>query len=91
MKASPINKLVRTELQNVCTSISLRSDVFTARTPFKYRDNKAVQQLAEKITSRLQKQGIDVEIVDSGDYWAITKPKAPLSKNSHLWVKFKVK
>lgn len=90
MKASDVSKTIRATLSDMVT-LSMRGGIYTARMPYVYRYTSAPQRLADTIVTKLRQHHIEVDIVDKGDIWAMSNPKASLSRSSHVWVKFQVK
>ena len=65
--------------------VSLRNGVFTGRRSYFYKNGLSSDLFADKVADA------GFEVIEHGDHWAAFKGGADLAKQSHFWVKFKVK
>lgn len=67
-------------------SVSVRYGIFTARQGFFYRHGGSEEKLADRIKAAIPQ----AEIIGMGEHYTAFIGGAPLHKQSHWWVKFKV-
>ncbi len=74
-----------------CDSVSKKGDVFTARRGFYYTHGRTAEKFAQCIKAELEVgQKFLVEVLDKGEVWKSFVGSAPVSKQSHWWVTFRV-
>tara|TARA_R110000772_G_scaffold120186_1_gene226379 strand:- start:1143 stop:1391 length:249 start_codon:yes stop_codon:yes gene_type:complete len=74
---------VKDQIDGIDT-LSVRNGVYTARRGFFYRHGKTSQHIVDKITWPFP----TATIIDHGEVWKAFNGGAPVSKQSHWWVKF---
>lgn len=63
---------------------------FVFREGYFYRHGRTAEGFASAVAAKLKAEGIDAELVDSGDHWASFRGGASLRTSSHFWAEFKV-
>lgn len=69
-----------------CAHVSKSNGVFTFRLPYFYRKG-TVLDYVNKISTKLTDAKLAFNVEQSGDHWARFKGGAPVSKQSHYFVK----
>ena len=68
------------------SKVSKKAGVFTARRGFFYTHGRSEKDLVQRIKEKYPK----AKIIDSGEQWTSFRGGAPIERQSHWFVKFKL-
>jgi len=79
------------ELSFTCDAVGRKKDgTFIARLGYFYTQGKTAEMFRNRIATALKVMALDFTIIDVGNHWAAFSGSAPLARQSHWWVNFKI-
>jgi hypothetical protein len=71
-------------------TLSVKGGIYTYRRGFFYTNGCTSEQCASNILRKLKESGLTGEVIDHGEKWTRFIGGAPLARQSHWWVKFRI-
>lgn len=90
MTTTTTNAKFRNVLEEHFSSVSLRNGEWTVRQPFFYRHNGSPEGVWQKLVKLSGELNVTFTMIDMGEVWKPFKGGAPVTKQSHWFVKFRV-
>lgn len=71
--------------------VSVRNGIYTARRGYFWGVSASGEAFAQQVRNEIEKAfDIDIVVLDFGNHFTAFKGDAPLTKQSHYWVKFSI-
>ncbi len=79
------------EMLSTVGQLSKSKGLFVARRGFFYTHGYTAEKFAASVKAELAKQGVEINVVETGEVWKPFKGSASVAQSSHWFVKFTVK